>query len=354
MGVAFDPVELELRGTPVPLLDDVASASDTAAGQFDFSRTGIFVYLSRPAPRAWPIELLEESGKMEPLAAPAAEYDTPRFSPDGSGLAVSANSGQGADIYVWDFGRGSMTRLTSNAGANLEPVWTPDGKHLVFYFPVAGGYAVGWIRADGAGGIERLLESRSLIVPYSFTPDGRRLAYFEQFPETDCDIFTVALDLTDPDHPKTGAPTPFLRTPANEQQPMFSPDGRWIAYISHESGTFEVYVRAFPGPGGSWKVSKGAGALPIWSRRERKLFYQTPDGRIMAVAYSVSGASFKSEPPRQWSPKQVLTRGYTDLDLSPDGKRFAVFPRPQDTESVHVTFLLNFFDEMARRVPGPR
>lgn len=333
--VPFDLASLELRGAPVPLLDDVASAPDTAAGQFDFSRNGTFVYLARDVPRAWPIELLDESGRMDALPAPAAEYDAPRFSPDGSRLAISANSGKGSDIYIWDFARNAMTRVTATAGANLLAVWTPDGQHLVFYFPVAGGYAIGWIRADGAGGIQRLLESRSLIVPYSFSPDGRRLAYFEQFPQTNADILTVPLDLADPDHPKAGAPETFLATAAVEAEPMFSPDGKAIAYSSGDTGIAEIYVKPFRGSGPPVKISTGGGQYPVWSRDGKSLFYETRDNRIMTTPVA-------HVEPHPWYKGQILARGYTNLDLSPDGKRMAVFARQQNSASVHVTFLLNF------------
>ena len=138
---------------------------------------------------------------------------------------------------------------------------------------------------------------------------------------------------------------------------MFSPDGRWIAYRSNESGTNEIYVRPFPGGrGGKWQISTGGGLYGIWSNNGRELFYETADNRIMVVDYTVNGDSFVSGKPRLWSEKQIFYPGNSNLTLAPDGKRFAVFPMPEaagpEKGSVHVTFLLNFLDELRRREPA--
>jgi serine/threonine-protein kinase len=197
-------------------------------------------------------------------------------------------------------------------------------------------------------------------VPWSFSPDGRHLAYFGHGPETDYDIWTVTLDTSDPDHPKAGKPEPFLRTPADELRPMFSPDGRWIAYDSDESGTEEIYVRPFPGGrGGKWQISTGGGIYPNWSNNGRELFYGAKaDKRIMVVDYTVTGDSFVPGKPRPWSEKQIFFSTYLSVALAPDGKRFAVFPMPEaagpEKGSVHVTFLLNFLDELRRQIPEGR
>jgi Tol biopolymer transport system component len=137
---------------------------------------------------------------------------------------------------------------------------------------------------------------------------------------------------------------------------MFSPDGRWIAYRSNESGVTEIYVRPFPvAQGGKWQISTGNALYSIWSNNGRELFYETRDHYIMVVDYTVNGDSFERGKPRLWSKSQIYMPGNTNLTLAPDGKRFAVFPRPEASEpekgSVHVTFLLNFLDELRRRIP---
>jgi serine/threonine-protein kinase len=161
--------------------------------------------------------------------------------------------------------------------------------------------------------------------------------------------------MTDSDHPEPGVPTLFLRTPANENFPRFSPDGQWIAYRSDESGNSEIYVRPFPAAGeGKWQISASGGLYPLWANNGRELFYETADNRIMVVDYTVDGASFVPGKPRLWSERQLFSPGTSNLDLAPDGKRFAVFTLWEAVAgakgSVHVTMLQNFFDEVRRRV----
>ena len=153
---------------------------------------------------------------------------------------------------------------------------------------------------------------------------------------------------------KPGKPVSFLLTPFNEMWPAFSPDGRWIAHNSNESGTYEVYVRPFPGPGGKWQISNAGGRFPTWSRNGRELFYHGGDNRIMVVNYSVEGDSFRAGRPRLWSEGQFTIRDETtNFDLHPDGKRFAVLKAPEDSKQTgptHVNLILNWFDEVRRRV----
>ena len=162
--------------------------------------------------------------------------------------------------------------------------------------------------------------------------------------------------MSDPDHPKPGKPELFLRTPFGELFPAVSPDGRWIAYESDDSGRVEVYVRPFPGPGGKWQISNAGGQLPIWSRNGRELFFESLDNRIVVTDYESKNESFIGGKPRMWSDQQLqYISGNLNYDLAPDGKRFAIFPKlnapAEAKEAVHMTFLLNFFDELRRRVP---
>ena len=355
-GVRFDLARLEVRGEPVPLLQDMAANPATGGGQFDFSSTGIFVYAAGAnAARSWQVAWLDSSGRMRPLLAAAGAYMWPRFSPDGTKLAFV---GPGPDIYIHDLERDTTSRLTFNGHANV-PVWAPDGKHLVFQ-SVSNGFGFYWTRSDAAGEPQRLLESQNAAVAWDFSPDGRRLAYrvatTDGGSDNGSDIWTLPLDLTDPDHPKTGQPEPFLRTPADERVPRFSPDGRWIAYRSNESGNNEIYVRPFPAAsGGKWQISARGGLYAFWSNNGRELFYETADNRIMVVDYTVNGDSFVPGKPRTWSDTQSFYSGFANMDLAPDGKRFAVFAlseaAPSENGSVHVIMLLNFFDELRRRIP---
>jgi serine/threonine-protein kinase len=232
-------------------------------------------------------------------------------------------------------------------------VWAPDSKHILFGSSNNDGLF--WLRSDGSGDTQRLLQSNKAPTPWSVSPDGRQVAYFDRDTANGFDLWTLGLDLTDPDHPKPGTPEPFLRTPASEGVPMFSPDGRWIAYRSNETGSNEIYVRPFPpATGGRWVVSSGGGMYPTWSKNASQLFYETLDNRLMVLDYTVEGASFVPGKPRLWSDQQLFSTGVSNLDLAPDGKRFIILlpeAAPGDKGSVHITMLLNFFDELKRRIP---
>jgi Tol biopolymer transport system component len=360
--VGFDLDRLEVRGTPAPLLDDVAGNAATGGGQFDVARNGTLAYLSgksRAVNLSWPVAWMDSTGKTQPLLATPGLYFNPRFSPDGKRLALAVGPFTRGDIQLYDWQRDTMTRLTFAQRA-LAPVWTPDGRHIVFYSQAPGRFSLRWIRADGAGEPQPLLERKDNVFPYSFSADGKRLAFAEFGADAGWDLWTLPLDVSDPEHPKPGKPELFLRTPFAEAEQAFSPDGHWIVYASDESGRYEIYVRPFPGGAssgsGKWQISTSGGRHPIWSRNGRELFYESPDNHIMATAYTANANSFAADKPRLWSNTQILqprVGGPWDLDLAPDGKRFAVFPRPEATGeqkgSVHVTVLLNFFDEVQRR-----
>ena len=151
----------------------------------------------------------------------------------------------------------------------------------------------------------------------------------------------------------------FLNSPFVESQAAFSPDGKWLAYRSNESGRFEVYVRPFPGPGGKWQVSPDGGVWPTWSRNRKELFYRTPDFTLMVAPYALEGDSFRAEKPRQWSPGLVLGRGLNTrtFDLHPDGQRFAVL-KAAEQQAVEkrdkVVFIQNFFEELRRVAPAAK
>jgi len=362
-GVPFDPGRLELHGTAVPLLEDLASDPNSGAGQFSFSGApsgpGTFLYQTgKVSASSWPVWWLDNSGKTGPIIAKPGFYFGPRFSPDGQQLALTQIEGGKYGIVVYDFKREQMLHLTfdSNGQEISPPTWSPDGKHIVFRFVSAGGVSLGWIRADGTGETQRLLDSSHFVTPSSFLPDGRRLVYTEFDPDSSSDLWTMALDLSDPDHPKPGKSELFLRTPSDERRPAFSPDGHWMAYQSDESRRYEVYVRPFPGPGGKWQISNAGGQLPVWSRNGRELFFENLDNRIMVTDFEVRNGSFAPGKPRVSSDQQLQRiQGAPNYDLAPDGKRFAILPEltapVEEKGNVHVTFLLNFFDELRRRAP---
>jgi len=213
------------------------------------------------------------------------------------------------------------------------------------------------IRSDGAGKQQLLTPSKTVQLPWSFAPDGKRLAFFELGSGTGYDLWTVALE-SDSAGLRAGKPEVFLQTPAAELSPSFSPDGRWMAYYSNESGINQVYVRAFPDKSGKWQISNSGGSLPTWSRTGHELFFETLDRHIMVAAYAVKGDSFVADKPRMWSDKQLGdAANRKNFGLAPDGKRIAALVPVETAEGQkaqnHVTFLENFFDEVRRRTATP-
>jgi serine/threonine protein kinase/Tol biopolymer transport system component len=368
MAGASSPVKdlgaLKPQGNQFPIVDDVASQPSSGAGQFDFSQNGLFVYESgKSSPDMWSIvgwngttgalEFGANSAKSQLQISKPAPYFTPRFSPDGGRLALGIET-KGLDIYVYDFQSDVLTRLTFTGQLSYNPVWTPDGKHIAFQTVSGNDHALMWIRSDGAGGAQELLEGKSLLVPRSFSPDGKFLAYHSGL-QNNSDLWVLPLDTANPDRPKPGTPEVIVGTPANEKQPAISPDGRWVAYSSDETGIDEIYVRPFHGTsGGKWQVSSGGGNIPGWSRDGKKLFFENMDGRIMLAGYEEKGQSFAASKPRSWMDHQLVSpTGDPNFDISPDGKMIVALVRStlpgNAAETVKATFLLNFFDELRRR-----
>ncbi len=347
--IPFDLDTLETRGTAVPVLDDVAYSAVTGGGQFAVSRTGTLIYRRSTGDVAamTTVQWLDAAGNKEPLRATAGAYESLRLSPDGTRIALVIDDGSNRDVWVYDARRDALARLTFG-GINEMPAWGPDGQYVVFSKVAQGIFQA---RADGASPPQALMGSRVDLNPWSFTPDGKRLAYRRS--EGNFQVWTVPLN-DQGGQLKPGTPERFLTSTFSDQDPSFSPDGRWLAYSSNESGRREVYVRAFPPPssgqGGKWQISNSRGANPHWSRTGRELVYQSGD-QLLTVSYAVNGTAFVADKPRVW----IAALGGTDWDLAPDGKRVAVLipeGTAQAPQAEHVIVMLqNFADELRRRVP---
>ena len=358
--VPFHLGRLALAGTPAPVLEDV-SWDTVGGGDFAFAQNGTFVYLAGKASMVeGPISWVDSASKApQPLHSPLGVYHSPRFSPDGKRLAFSIRNRKGQDIWVKDLDRDTPSRLSFLPGVNSHPVWTPDGKSILFRSANQAAPGLYAIRSDGSGEAKRLAETHEKIMfPNSFSPDGKHLAIQQSVPGSNPDIFTIPVE-ADPGPGgawlRLGKPELFLGTPFSEAQPTISPDGHWLAYQSDESGTQQVYVRPFPGPGGRWQISAGGGKMPVWSRDGRELLFLSPDSYVMAVAYTAKGDSFTAGKPRVWTEVQLRTGGQgASFDIAPDGKRLAaLLANLAETDKLptHLTFLLNFLDELRRRAP---
>src|SRR5262249_37321272 len=235
------------------------------------------------------------------------------FSADGTRLAMVISEQAKTDVWVYDLRREAMTRLTAGAGPLTTVVWSPDGRYTFF-----GSFTDGifWTRADGAGEPRPLTQKGAPQIPWSVTSDGKRLAYSES--ARLAQIWTVTLEDTN-GQMKAGKPEPFLKSRFDDLRPVFSPDGKWLAYNSNATGSNEVFVRAFPDTGGRWQISNSGGTQAVWFPNGHDLLYQSGD-QIMAVAYTAKGDTFVTEKPRVWLAKLDGTA----WDLAPDGKRLAV------------------------------
>jgi serine/threonine protein kinase len=353
--IPFDLDKLETRGTAQPILDDVAYDASSGIGQFDFSRTGTFVYRRTGGSGAgmMTVQWVDPTGRKEPLLAKPGVYNYPSISPDGKRVALRITEGGSEDIWVYDTQRDAMTRLTFGGALYDYIRWSPDGKYVVFGVR---GKGIFQARADGTSQPQALTQSKTLQFPWSFMPDGKRMAY-DDLGVGNWQMWTVPVE-DQGSELKAGKPEQ-LKSNFYDGNPWFSPDGRWLAFESNESGKNEVYVRAFPPPssgqGGKWQISDGQIALsgpiwPHWSRNGHELVYRAGD-QIMAVSYAVKGDTFVAEKPRVWIPKL----GGALWDLAPDGKRVAVLTRVESAEAPEpeheVVFLESFLDELQRKVP---
>jgi len=330
-------------------LEQVATNQNIGSAQIDFSRNGTLAYRSGRTEGLRTIQWLDATGKTASLWTEPATYIFPRLSPDGGRLALQVNQGTSSDVWIYDWQRGSKTRLT-NGIAIANPVWSPDGRFVVFYS--VGG--IFWTRSDAAGKPQPLIQGTTLQVPNSFTPDGTRLAFSEVTPGTGAEIRTVPVE-SGSGQMRAGKPELFVRTLTFVASAAFSPDGRWLAYADAQGGSYEMYVRAFPDKGAQVQVSSGGGVTPFWSQNGHELFYSTEDQRIMVANYTVKGETFVADKPRPWFGKQLANIGLGgNFDLAPDGKRFVVLmpaegPEPREAQN-HVKLVVNFFDEVRRRV----
>ena len=349
--VAFDLARLETRGTPVPVVPDVVT---TANGGVDavVAGDGTLAYVSGGLANALrTLVWVDRQGLETPIPAPPRAYVYPRLSPDGNRVSLSALD-QEADIWVWDLGRTTLTRVTFDPSIDNYSVWTPDGRRLIFGSDRAGARNLFWQAADGTGVVERLTESPNLQNAVAVSPDGRRLIFTETGPKMGEDVMQVELD-------GTHRVTPLVQSPFAERNGVVSPDGRWLAYEATDSGRVEIYVRPFPEVNsGHWQVSTAGGTRPLWARSGQELFYASPTGALMRVG--VERAS-------SWAataPTTLVKEGYVTVpggnpgrtyDISPDGQRFLMIKEgggsDQTVEPPQVIVVQHWTEELKRLVP---
>jgi Tol biopolymer transport system component len=355
--VPFDLDRLEVTGGAVPVVEGVISPLHYAV-----SDSGTLVYIPGTAGAVtlnrYTLVWVDRNGKEEPLSAVPNDYRTPRISPDGTKLALTVYAGDKPDVWVWDMVRETMTRLTFD-GNSLYPLWTHDGRRIAFArasVQSALSADIYWKSADGTGEEEKLrsVPGRALL-PWSWSNDGNTLALFE------LDIAGGTYDIGTLSMKGSHEWKPLLNQKYIEFQPKVSPDGKWMAYASSESGRLEIYVRPFPEiDKGRWQVSTGGGSTPLWSPDGRELFYLNNDAAM--------GVQVETEPTFKAGRPETLFRGaYVRLsasdgqpwDIRPDGKRFLMIKPPQSAGEASnsvvlpqkMNIVLNWFEELKQRVP---
>jgi serine/threonine protein kinase len=350
--VAFDLARLAVRGTSVPVLSPIVS---TPLGGADVSVAGdgTLVYLDAPgsAPlAAHTLVWVDRQGREQPLAVPPRPYLHPRLSPDGTRVALFSGD-QDFNLWIWNLARATLTRLTSEPGADTSPVWTPDGRRVVFTSQRRGVLNLFWQAADSTDTAERLTESANVQVPTGITRDGSQLVFFENTSTAGSDL--MLLTLTPPRRV-----TPLLATRFNERNGIISPDGRWLAYESDSSGRDEIYVRPFPAVGaGQWQVSTAGGRQPLWARNGRELFYAAPDGALLSVLVEPHGDAWNAGTPGRVVEGRYLTTAASisrSYDVSLDGQRFLLLKQAGADPGAgppQIIVIQHWDEELKRLVP---
>jgi serine/threonine-protein kinase len=345
----FDAKKLEITGPPVTVVEGLLMSRNTGAAYYTLSDTGTLAYVPGGAAEGGrELVWVDRQGKETPLPLPPRSYLYPRLSPDGKQLALEIE-GPSHDLYLYDFARGVLTRMSLD-GLSHAPVWSPDARQIGFRSWKLGGMTIWSLPADRSAPEKRLLEQMGWQSVVSWSPDGSHIAYVDQFPETSMDVLVLPLE-------GDRKPVPIARSRFVEGSPKFSPDGRWLAYCSNESGRPEVFVQSFPGPGPKIQISSDGGTDPLWLRQGGELYYRNGD-KMMVV-------EVRTQPTFSAGRTRLLWEGHYshgmssscgqpgvtsfNYDVTPDGHRFLMVKDSyQDVGSNRIVVVLNWFDGARR------
>ena len=350
--VAFDLKRLEVSGAPVPVVSELVTGPDGAA-DFDVASDGTLVYvrggLQEPA-RA--LTWIDREGREEPIQAPVRAYQYLRISPDGTRVAIDVRD-QERDIWIWEFARRTLTRFTFDPSPDRFPVWTQDGRRLLFSSARTESRNIFSQASDGTGVPEQLTRNTSTAdkAPTSVSPDGTWLIFRDGEPQA----FEISRLALGQDH----RIEPLVNTSFSEQNGEVSPDGRWLAYQSNDSGRAEIWVRPFADAnGGPSQVSAGGGFQPLWGPDSREVFYRDLTGAVMRVAIE-RGSGRAAETPAKLFGAGRYYFGYGEafgrtFDISRDGRRFLMIKHVALDQSSAPTILVveNWFEDLKRLVPA--
>ena len=333
----FDVRRLRPAGESFAVADLVQVSSIVGFGSFSVSDNGLLAYVGGAAARFSRLVWSDRSGKeIETIGAAGVHWD-PRLSHDGRRLAFAVEDSRGnSDIWIYDLTRKISTRFTFDPDADLAPVWSPDDSWIVFTAYRRGPGDLFQKLSAGSGADELLLASPHRKIATDWSPDGRWLAFHTNQPKTSWNTLVLGL----PDR----KPSVYLATPFPELASVFSPDGRWVAYVSAESGVGEIYVQPFPKGAGKWQISSGGGAMPVWRRDGKEIFFLASDGKLMAAGVN-TGPAFDVETPRPLFATNV--RNFVGLsrrqyDVTADGQRFLLNAAVGEQAAVPITLVQNW------------
>ncbi len=356
----FDVGSLEIIGSAVPVAEQVADDPGSGGAQYDVSSNGVLVHRrGSSGPGTYPAVWLSRDNETSTLLPESRTYVEARVSPDGSRLNMTELNADNWDIWVYDLLRGTRTRLTFSDGIEGPAVWSPDSTELIYSSDADGGDNLYRKAADGSGEAVRLTNEEGSLFISDWSRDGRWVLATRIGTPDEERGFAGGADIAYLDLEGDSPVAPYLATQFAELEASFSPDGRWVAYQSNESGRNEVYVRPFPPSGGRWQVSDEGGSYPRWAKDGSELYYRTDDG-ILMVAVDTSADSFSASRPRLIASGNfigglggvaIAGNTFADYDVAPDG-RFVMFPSgAEEAPNIQLArVVVNWFPELQRLV----
>jgi Tol biopolymer transport system component len=343
MAQPFDPSRRKLSGEAFPVAEQIG-VDPRARGEFTVSQNGILAYPAAPERSSATLTWFDRNGRpLGTLTEDSADYRLPRISPDGARAVVTLFSRAGgkeeSDLWVYEVNRsGVRSRFTFDAAIERIALWSPDGRTLIFNKHQKGPSDLFQKASSGLGAEELLVESAGNKTPSDISPDGKFAIYSTvTSPGTGQDLYLVPLT----GDPASRKPKLFLQTPFLETSAVFSPDGRWVAFVSNQSGPSEVYVVPFPEPSGRWQVSTGGGTVPRWRGDSREIFYLSPTNEMMAVEVNGRGTSFEVGKPRMLFSAQPQGGAYP-YDVTRDGQRFLIATSREAAAAAPLTLVVNW------------
>jgi eukaryotic-like serine/threonine-protein kinase len=337
MAQAFDVGSLALTGAPFRVAEQVGYRRTNSEAYFSVSETGVLVYQSGGTAKTQ-LVWIDRSGKQLGAPGPPGDYGFPALSPDEKRVAIGRDDPQTGAFNVWlvDLARGIPSRFTFGLASDVYPVWSPDGSRIVFGSNRDGAWSLYQKSSSGAGSEEAILRPSERTWPSDWSLDGRFILYTQSSPDTQGDLWVIPLF-------GDRQPIPFLQTKFSERNGVFSPDGKWIAYQSDDSGSYQVWVQSFPA-GSKWQVSSEGGTWPRFRRDGKELFYLAANGKLMAVEVkaNTSGLEFGA-------PKPLFDTHTTDrYAVTADGQRFLFSTPVEESVSAPITVILNWTAEAKR------